>query len=121
TPLNNLTRSPRLGRRHAASADLFHLREGRWCEYLAAIGLTIMAGQTARRDVSKRYQRSAYLPINNPNIDMKPIPGAYQMATNNGESFVQFIANTVAPKAPARRPAAAPARAGDIGAPWRSA
>ena len=76
---------------------------------------------TARRDVSERYQRSACLPITRPNIDMRLIASTYQIATNSGESFVQCIAKTVAPKAPARRPAAAPARAGDIGAPWRSA
>src|SRR5262249_40924837 len=42
----------------------------------------------ARPLVSAPYQRSACLPTNKPNIDMRPIASAYQIATNSGESFV---------------------------------
>ena len=54
----------------------------------------------ARRHASACYQRSACLPTTKPNIDMRPIASAYQIATNSGESFVQCIAKTVAPKPP---------------------
>src|ERR1700730_9613352 len=64
-----------------------------------------------------RYQRSTYCPTSRPTMAMRPVASVYQIATNSGESFIQCIAKTVAPKAPARRPAAAPATAGDIGAP----
>ena len=67
--------------------------------------------------VSARYQRSTYCPTSRPTMAMRPVPSVYQIATNSGESSMQCIAKTVAPKAPARRPAAAPATAGDIGAP----
>jgi len=52
---------------------------------------------------------------------MRPIASAYQIATNSGESFVQCMAKTVAPKLPASSPPTAPITAGDVGAPWRSA
>jgi hypothetical protein len=50
---------------------------------------------------------------------MRPIASAYQIATNSGESFVQGIAKTVAPRAPASSPPTAPITAGDVGAPRR--
>jgi hypothetical protein len=43
-----------------------------------------------------------------------PVASVYQIATNSRESSTQCIAKTVAPKAPARSPAAAPITAGDI-------